>query len=67
MGQERTTAALGRIDRALARIERAAGGIEARARTGEDEELRRKHLELRARVEGAIDQIDRLLETQERG
>jgi hypothetical protein len=67
MGQERTTAALGRIERALARIEAAAGGLEGRAPSDPDEELRGKHQKLRDRVEGAIHDIDRLLATRERG
>ena len=57
-----------RIERALARIEAAsreapAGG----AMDGELVELREAHQSLRARVEGAIAQIDRMLETDEGG
>ena len=67
MGHERTMAAMRRLEQALARIEAAAGrkpsgdGVDG----GGDEALRRAHLALRARVEGAIAQIDRMLETED--
>ena len=57
---------------AIARIERALARIEASSRTSaadsadpaELTELRHAHAALRARVEGAIGQIDRLLESE---
>jgi hypothetical protein len=57
--------AIARIDRALARIEASArkpGG--QGAETAELTQLRDAHQALRARVEGAIGQIDRLLESE---
>jgi hypothetical protein len=70
MGDERVTNAIGRIDRALARIESAAsrpfeapGG--AQSPSGDDsraEALEEANRTLRSKVEGAIAQIDRLLE-----
>ena len=67
MGQERATAALSRIEQALARIESAARprGGELQGEVSDDGEHRRAHLALRARVEGAIAQIDQLLESEE--
>jgi multidrug resistance efflux pump len=59
MQDQRAQGALARIERALDRIERAAG-----AQAGAAEELARlraAHLQLRARVEGAIGEIDRML------
>jgi hypothetical protein len=50
---------------ALQRIEQALGRIEAAARPGADEELRQLrqvHETLRGKVEGAIASIDRLLD-----
>ena len=68
MADQRALDAIARIERALARIEAAA--TQARASTRADgagaeelERLRGAHLALRGRVEGAIGQIDRLLET----
>ena len=66
MSDERALAALDRIDRAVARIEAAA---ERQAATPRPEpelrRLREVHEALRGRVEGAIEQIDRLLATAE--
>ena len=72
MGHERTIEAIGRIEQALARIEAAAMANRARAPVesvpppAPDERLRRAHIALRTRVEGAISQIDRLIESEER-
>ncbi|HZF94891.1 MAG TPA: hypothetical protein VEZ20_08460 [Allosphingosinicella sp.] len=68
MSEERALAAIERIDRALARIEAAAGRQPAAAAPGHEPELRQLrevHEALRGRVEGAIAQIDRLLEEAE--
>jgi hypothetical protein len=65
MSEERALAAIERIDRALARIEAAAQRPPAAASPGHEPELRQLrqvHEALRGRVEGAIAQIDRLLE-----
>lgn len=66
MSDERALAALDRIDRAVARIE-AAAERQAAAPRPEPElrRLREVHEALRGRVEGAIEQIDRLLATAE--
>ncbi|HZG46468.1 MAG TPA: hypothetical protein VEZ41_09415 [Allosphingosinicella sp.] len=59
MQDQRTQAALARIEHALGRIERSVG-----ANTGTADEvvrLREAHALLRRRVEGAIGEIDRLL------
>ena len=56
-----------RIERALARIEAAARRPQPAGNaddSGELERLRDAHQTLRSRVEGAIGQIDRLLETE---
>jgi hypothetical protein len=65
-------AALRRLEQALARVEAAAARAPASGdgpATGSghagDEALRRAHFALRARVEGAIAQIDRMLETED--
>jgi len=68
MGQERAGIAIARIERALARLEAAAARPAAAASSPtiddrEVSELRRAHSALRARVEGAISQIDGLLAT----
>lgn len=59
MADDRSLAAVARIERALARIEAAA------AKPAQDdselERLREVHDALRSNVEGAISQIDRLL------
>ena len=68
MSDERALAAVARIEQALARIEAAAGPRPASP--GHEPELRRLrevHEALRGRVEGAIEQIDRLLATAEAG
>jgi hypothetical protein len=59
--------ALGRIEQAIARIEAAAsrGGTQRSAADGAElEDLRETHRALRGKVESAIAQIDRLLETE---
>jgi hypothetical protein len=62
---ERTSTAIERIERALARIESAASRPATAAPAGEDvSALREAHRTLRARVEGAVAQIDRLLEPE---
>jgi hypothetical protein len=63
MGQQRVNAALDRIEKALSRIEAAAAA--AAAVDGGDAAVRQAHLRLRGRVETAIGQIDRLLESEE--
>jgi hypothetical protein len=69
MGDPRASRAIERIERALARIETAAGKL-GRPSDGDNEaeltRLRTAHQTLRARVEGAIGQIDMLLEDTER-
>jgi hypothetical protein len=67
MGDQRALDAIGRIERAIARVEVAATRAQARtsgaaAGSEELEQLRGAHLALRGRVEGAIGQIDRLLD-----
>jgi hypothetical protein len=66
MGDQRALDAVSRIERALARIETAVRR-QAPAGNGGDsaelDQLRSAHQALRSRVEGAIGQIDRLLET----
>jgi len=65
MADERALAAIRRIEQALARIEAASS--RARPAAADPEELRQLrdvHQALRAKVEGAIGQIDRLLEAE---
>jgi hypothetical protein len=67
MGDQRALDAIGRIERAIARVEVAATRAQARtsdaaAGSEELEQLRGAHQALRNRVEGAIGQIDRLLD-----
>ncbi len=65
MGDTRSLDAIARIERALARIEasaRKSGG--QGSETAELAQLRGAHQALRSRVEGAISQIDRLLESE---
>ena len=64
MSDERAFKAIARIERALQRIEAAAQRVpEPVARDdGELRQLRETHQALRSKVEGAISQIDRLLE-----
>jgi hypothetical protein len=59
MQDERTQAALARIEVALARIERSVGADAGAA--DELARLRDAHNLLRRRVEGAIGEIDRML------
>ena len=69
MGDQRALDAISRIERALARIETAARRPQSAGNGGDSaemEQVRDAHGKLRARVEGAIGQIDRLLETGER-
>jgi hypothetical protein len=69
MGDQRAIDAIGRIERALVRVEAAstraqsARASDAAAGSEELEQLRGAHQALRSRVEGAIGQIDRLLDT----
>ena len=65
MGDVRAFDAIARIERALARIEGASRKQAASpSDPAELTELRHAHAALRARVEGAIGQIDRLLESE---
>ena len=67
MADERALAAISRIEQALARIEAAASARARPAPAPDSEELRQLrdvHQALRAKVEGAIGQIDRLLEAE---
>ncbi len=67
MGDARALDAITRIERALARIEAAGRRPGApSADPAELSELRRAHQTLRGRVEGAIGEIDRLLESEAR-
>ena len=65
MGDARALDAIARIERALARIE-AAGRRSSQSSSDPAEllELRTAHQVLRSRIEGAIGQIDRLLESE---
>jgi hypothetical protein len=65
MGDSRALDAIARIERALARIE-ASGRKSSQSSSDPAElaELRRAHQLLRSRVEGAIGQIDHLLESE---
>ena len=63
MGQERLSDALGRIERAIARAEAAAGRRGAQPSAEPDAGLREAHDTLRGKVESAIAQLDRLLES----
>ena len=72
MGDQRALDAIARIERALARIESASARVQSAAKSEADgseelDRLRGAHQALRMRVEGAIGQIDRLLETGARG
>ena len=63
MGDARAQDAIARIERALARIEASARTpAPDSTETAELAALRDAHQALRARVEGAIGQIDRLIE-----
>jgi len=65
MPDERVLSAIGRIERALARIEATAAAPAAPPPRDDSDliELRQVHQALRSKVEGAIAQIDRLIET----
>ena len=66
MSEDRALSAIDRIERALARIEAAAERSSSGPRAEPElRRLREVHEALRGRVEGAIAQIDRLLETAE--
>jgi hypothetical protein len=68
MGDEKVIELIGRIDRALARIEAAARAPAPSQPTPDDGRvaaLEETHRALRARVERAIAQIDRLLDAGE--
>lgn len=70
MGDERVIDLVGRIDRALARIEAAATSpapATALADDGRAAALEEAHNALRARLESAIAQIDRLIASGETG
>ena len=66
MADERALAAIQRIERALARIDASASRPQPGPSTDSEDlkELRDVHHALRAKVEGAIGQIDRLLEAE---
>ena len=65
MPDERALAAISRIEQALARIEAASTRRPAPAADPEElRQLRDVHQALRMKVEGAIGQIDRLLEAE---
>jgi hypothetical protein len=65
MADRRTSDALSRIEQALARIEGAAERPPAPAADDRPlRELREVHAALRGKVETAIEQIDRLIETR---
>ena len=67
MADERALAAISRIEQALARIEAAASSRPRPAPAADSDELRQLrdvHQALRMKVEGAIGQIDRLLEAE---
>lgn len=66
MKDERAHKALERIERALTRLEAAANKPPPPRDDRELRQLREVHQALRGKVEGAITQIDRLLETEER-
>ena len=63
MGDARALDAIARIERALARIEASSRKpVSPSSDTAELSQLRDAHQVLRTRVEGAIGQIDRLLD-----
>jgi hypothetical protein len=65
MRDERSLAAIQRIERALNRIEAAANKAPPPRDDAELKQLREVHQALRGKVEGAITQIDRLLALEE--
>jgi hypothetical protein len=68
MADIRAMEAIDRLERALARVEAAAGNRPEPEARNDNEliELRQVHQTLRSKVEGAISQIDRMLEAGER-
>jgi hypothetical protein len=67
MADERALAAIRRIEQALARIEAASARPRPAPADSDDlDQLRDVHQALRARVEGAIGQIDQLLGAEAR-
>ena len=69
MPDQRALDAIARIERALVRIEAASSRPRPAATPDSSEELERvreAHQRLRSRVEGAIGQLDQLLETEGR-
>lgn len=66
MADERALAAIRRIEQALSRIEAASSRPKPAGAADSDElrQLRDVHQSLRIKVEGAIGQIDRLLQTE---
>jgi hypothetical protein len=66
MADERALAAIRRIEQALVRIEAASSRLKPAPAADSDElrQLRDVHQALRSKVEGAIGQIDRLLEAE---
>ena len=68
MADIRAMEAVDRLERALARVEAAAARKAEPERPDESEliQLRQVHQSLRSKVEGAISQIDRMLEASER-
>ena len=64
MADERALAAIRRIEQALVRIEAASSRPAPAADPEELRALRDVHQALRAKVEGAIGQIDRLLDAE---
>jgi hypothetical protein len=69
MGDERVIELIGRIDRVLARIEAAAASRPAPPApdNGRTAAIADSHRALRAKVESAISQIDRLIAAGEQG
>ena len=68
MADIRAMEAIDRLEQALARVEAAAARRPAAEPRDDSEliELRQVHQTLRSKVEGAISQIDRMLEASER-
>ena len=66
MAQERLSGALNRIEDACARIEAAASRAPGASpeSSAEIEQLRQAHEALRSKVQGAIAQIDQLLQSE---
>lgn len=68
MADIRAMTAIDRLERALARVEQSAAKKTAPDPRNDNEliELRQVHQTLRSKVEGAISQIDRMIEAGER-